>query len=192
MKKMSLPSSSPLMSESFVFGVATSSFQIEGDVENRLPCIWDTFCDTPGKIADNSNGVIACEHVIRWQSDFDILTDLGVDAYRFSISWPRVITEEGELNEQGVNFYLAQLADLEARGIKAWVTLYHWDLPQYLEDNGGWLNRETAYAYAEYVRLITTRLKGKVAGWTTFNEPFCSAYLGYEIGVHRTWKNWQS
>lgn len=183
-KKIDLPSSSPLMQEDFLFGVATSSFQIEGEVDKRLPCIWDTFCGQENTIVDGSNGKSACEHVQRWREDFDLLKQLQVDAYRFSISWPRVIKSNGTLNEAGIEFYSQQLDALQAMGIQAWVTLYHWDLPQHLEEQGGWLNRETAYEYARYVEIVAKRLAGKVAGWSTFNEPFCSAYLGYEVGVH--------
>jgi len=184
MNSITLPANSPLLSKDFIFGSATSSFQIEGDIENRLECIWDTFCERPGAIADNSNGAIACDHINRWEEDLDILVDLGVDAYRLSISWPRVIDEEGELIEKGVKFYSTLIDALNAKGIKPFVTLYHWDLPQYLEDKGGWLFRQTAYAFENYVDKITTVLGTRVYSYATFNEPFCSAYLGYEIGVH--------
>jgi len=105
MNSISLPAGSPLLKNSFLYGTATSSFQIEGDVDNRLECIWDRFCERPSAIADHSNGDVACDHIARWREDFDILLDLNVDAYRFSISWPRVITQEGELNPKGVAFY---------------------------------------------------------------------------------------
>lgn len=173
-----------MLSPDFTYGVATASFQIEGGVEHRLPCIWDTFCATDGKIADGSNGEIACDHYHNWYQDIELIDSLGVDAYRLSISWPRVLTRSGELNPDGVTFYLDILSELQKRKIKAYVTLYHWDLPQYLEDEGGWLNRETAFKYAEYVDKITKAFAGKVYSYATFNEPFCSAFLGYEIGVH--------
>lgn len=179
-----LPEGSPMLQPNFVFGVATSSFQIEGDANNRLPCIWDTFCATPGKIADNSHGLIACEHVDRMEQDVELIASLNVDAYRFSISWPRVMTQDQELNESGIQFYERLIAALTARGITSHVTLYHWDLPQYLEDAGGWLNRDTVEAYAVYVDAVVARLGDSVASYATFNEPFCSAFLGYEIGVH--------
>ena len=184
MKTIHLPKSSALRERAFLFGTATSSFQIEGAADSRLKCIWDTFCEQEGKIADSSDGLVACEHVERFKEDIDLLEDLGVDAYRFSISWPRVMKENGELNPQGVKFYIDLLDELASRGIKAFATLYHWDLPQYLEDNGGWLNRDTAYAYQHYVACITEALGPRVHAYATFNEPFCSAYLGYEIGVH--------
>jgi len=173
-----------MLSKDFIYGVATASFQIEGSADKRLPCIWDTFCATPGKIADNSNGERACEHVIKWREDIALIDSLGVDAYRLSISWPRVITLDGTLNHDGVKFYTDILDELARRNIKAFVTLYHWDLPQHLEDKGGWLNRETAFEFERYVDLISKAFGNKVYSYATLNEPFCSSYLGYEIGVH--------
>ncbi|MFY8325794.1 GH1 family beta-glucosidase [Pseudoalteromonas sp. ZZD1] len=184
MKQLSLPANSPLLSKEFTFGVATASFQIEGGADDRLPCIWDTFCATPGKIADNSDGLIACDHYNNWPNDIALIDSLGVDAYRLSISWPRVMTADGHLNPVGVKFYTDILDELKRRNIKAFVTLYHWDLPQYLEDDGGWLNRNTAYEYAKYADLISTAFGERVHSYATLNEPFCSSYLGYEIGVH--------
>jgi len=171
-------------SKDFTFGVATASFQIEGGVDDRLPCIWDTFCATDGKIIDKSNGDIACDHINKWQQDVALIDSLGVDAYRLSISWPRVIKLDGSLNQSGVDFYINLLEGLKARNIKTFVTLYHWDLPQHLEDNGGWLNRETAFAFESYVNLITNALGDRVDSYATLNEPFCSAFLGYEAGIH--------
>ncbi|WP_304635185.1 GH1 family beta-glucosidase [Pseudoalteromonas sp.] len=184
MTQLTLPKNSPMLSKDFIYGVATASFQIEGSADKRLPCIWDTFCATPGKIADNSNGERACEHVIKWREDIALIDSLGVDAYRLSISWPRVITLDGTLNHDGVKFYTDILDELARRNIKAFVTLYHWDLPQHLEDKGGWLNRETAFEFERYVDLISKAFGDKVYSYATLNEPFCSSYLGYEIGVH--------
>ncbi|WP_281558626.1 GH1 family beta-glucosidase [Thalassomonas sp. RHCl1] len=184
MTKISLPVNSPMLSADFTYGVATASFQIEGGAEHRLASIWDRFCATEGKIADGSNGEVACDHFNLWRQDIELIESLGVDAYRLSISWPRVITREGTLNQAGVDFYLGILDDLERKNIKAFVTLYHWDLPQHLEDNGGWLNRETAYLFRDYVDLITKAFGDRVYAYATLNEPFCSAYLGYEVGVH--------
>ena len=184
MTKISLPFNSPLLTKDFVYGVATASFQIEGGYEHRLPCIWDTFCSTEGKIADNSHGHIACDHYNNWQQDIDLIESLGVDAYRLSISWPRVMTQDAKLNPVGVKFYTDILDELKRRNIKAFVTLYHWDLPQHLEDEGGWLNRNTAYAFEQYVELITNAFGTRVYSYATLNEPFCSAFLGYEIGIH--------
>lgn len=182
--KISLPVESVLNTKRFTFGVATASFQIEGAAESRLDCIWDTFCATPGKIKDQSNGLVACDHIHLWQQDVDLIASLGVDAYRFSISWPRVINRDGSLNQQGVDFYIGLLDRLIEKGIKPFVTLYHWDLPQYLEDEGGWLNRQTAFHFRDYVELISQAFGDRVYSYATLNEPFCSAYLGYEIGIH--------
>lgn len=184
MKRLSLPNGSPMLDSSFVYGVATASFQIEGGIEQRLPNIWDTFCAQENKIADHSDGSVACNHYELWQQDIDMIESLGVDAYRLSISWPRVVTKEGQLNPVGINFYKGILERLKQKNIKAFVTLYHWDLPQYLEDKGGWLNRETAIAFAHYADLVSNELGDLVDSYATLNEPFCSAYLGYEVGIH--------
>ena len=184
MNKISLPKNSQMLKKDFTYGVATASFQIEGGANKRLLCIWDTFCAKENTIVDGSNGEIACDHYNRWQDDVELIDSLGVDAYRLSISWPRVITESGKLNQAGVDFYIGILNELKKRNIKAFVTLYHWDLPQHLEDNGGWLNRDTAYKFQQYADLISKAFGGLVYSYATLNEPFCSAYLGYEIGVH--------
>jgi len=173
-----------MLSKDFIYGVATASFQIEGGAEQRLPCIWDTFCDTPNKVIDGSNGLVACDHFNLWQKDIELIESLGVDAYRLSVSWPRVITQSGELNQAGVDYYLNILDTLNSKNIKAFVTLYHWDLPQYLEDNGGWLNRDTAYKFRDYANLISQAFGERVHSYATLNEPFCSAFLGYEAGIH--------
>jgi beta-glucosidase len=182
--KILLPDNSPMLTPKFTYGVATASFQIEGGAQNRLPSIWDTFCNTPDKIRDGSNGDIACDHFHLWQQDIDLIESLEVDAYRLSISWPRVMTQTGELNPNGVNFYIQILDTLVAKGIKPYITLYHWDLPQYLEDRGGWLNRDTAFQFQHYADLISKAFGDRVFAYATLNEPFCSAYLGYEAGIH--------
>ena len=182
--QITLPTQSTMLSKDFVYGVATASFQIEGGKSSRLPCIWDTFCDTPNKVADGSSGEIACDHYNLWKNDIELIDSLGVDAYRLSISWPRVITESGELNQEGVAYYVNILDALKSKNIKAFVTLYHWDLPQHLEDEGGWLNRETAYKFRDYADLISKAFGNRVHSYATLNEPFCSAFLGYEVGVH--------
>lgn len=184
MKKLTLPADSALLKKDFLYGVATASFQIEGGIDSRLPCIWDTFCDTPGKIVDSSDGKIACDHINRWREDIELMEEIGVDAYRFSVSWPRVMNQDGTLNSEGVAFYIDLLDVLNEKQIKPFVTLYHWDLPQYLEDKGGWLNRDTAYQFAEYAELISQAFGNRVHSYATFNEPYCSAYLGYEVGIH--------
>ncbi|GAA6172794.1 GH1 family beta-glucosidase [Colwellia sp. KU-HH00111] len=173
-----------MLSPDFIYGVATAAFQIEGGANKRLPCIWDTFCDTPQKVIDGSNGLIACDHFSLWQQDIELIDSLGVDAYRLSISWPRVITQSGDLNTEGVNFYLNILNALKKKNIKVFVTLYHWDLPQHIEDSGGWLNRDTAYKFRDYADLISQAFGDLVHSYATLNEPFCSSYLGYEIGIH--------
>ncbi|MFT5163706.1 MAG: beta-glucosidase, partial [Alteromonadaceae bacterium] len=182
--KITLPTQSKLRTKDFTFGVATASFQIEGAATTRLPSIWDTFCTTPGVIKDNSNGDVACDHLARWEEDIDLILALGVDSYRFSVSWPRVINQDGSINEQGMGFYVRLLDRLNQHNIKAFVTLYHWDLPQYLEDEGGWLNRQTAYRFSEYVDKVSRAFGERVHSYATLNEPFCSAYLGYEMGIH--------
>lgn len=186
---LQIAANSPLRKRDFTFGVATAAFQIEGAVEMRQSCIWDTFCRQPNAIRDKSNGDVACDHFNRWQEDVELIESLGVDAYRFSISWPRVMDEQGELIEKGIQFYVQLLDELAARNIKAYVTLYHWDLPQYLEDRGGWLNRETAYAFEHYVDKVSEVLADRVYSFATLNEPFCSAYLGYELGIHAPGKS---
>jgi len=182
--KLTLPNNSKMNSKDFIYGVATASFQIEGGVNQRLPCIWDTFCSLENSIVDGSNGDIACDHYNRWSQDIEMINSLGVDAYRLSVSWGRVVNENGSINEQGMAFYIAILDKLIERGIKAFVTLYHWDLPQHLEDKGGWLNRETAYEFQKYTEVTIQAFGDRVHSYATLNEPFCSAYLGYEIGIH--------
>jgi len=168
----------------FIYGFATASYQIEGASAERLPCIWDTFCERPTAIRDGSNGEIACDHVNRWQEDVDLLSSLGADAYRLSISWPRVLTADGAPNQRGLDFYIQLLDRLNQKDIKPFVTLYHWDLPQFLENAGGWPSRDTAYRYRDYVDVVTRAFGDRVFSYATLNEPFCSAFLGYEIGIH--------
>jgi beta-glucosidase len=170
----------------FVWGVATSAFQIEGahDVDGKGPSIWDSFCRQPGVIADNSNGDVACEHYTRWEEDLDMIQSLGVDAYRFSVSWPRVMpTGQGDWNEAGLAFYEKLVDGLLARGMKPYLTLYHWDLPQALQDIGGWGNRVTVERFVEYAVGIAKRLGDKVVSIATHNEPWVVAQLGHESGV---------
>lgn len=184
MKSLTLPKDSTLLTKDFLYGVATSSFQIEGARDKREACIWDTFCSLPNKIKDDSNGDIACEHVSRWQDDLKLIKSLNVDSYRLSISWPRVINHDGKLNQSGLDFYVNLVKALKQENIEVFVTLYHWDLPQYLEEQGGWLNRDTAYAFQDYTKVVIEALKGYVRAYSTLNEPWCSAYLGYELGIH--------
>jgi beta-glucosidase len=167
----------------FQLGVATSSYQIEGAVseDGRGPSIWDDFSHTPGKIKDQSSGDIACDHYHRFAEDVALMDWLGVDAYRFSIAWPRVLPGgRGAPNEKGLDFYERLVDALLERGIAPCATLYHWDLPAALEAEGGWLARRTADAFAEYSALVADRLGDRVALWLTHNEPWCQAFLGYE------------
>lgn len=171
----------------FTFGTATASYQIEGaaNEDGRLPSIWDTFSHTPGKVVNGDTGDVACDHYHRLDEDLDLLKSYNVDAYRFSIAWPRIQPPgTGERNQLGIDFYNRLLDGLLERGITPVVTLYHWDLPQPLEDAGGWPNRETAERFAEYAKICGEEFGDRVSQWTTLNEPFCSAYLGYSLGVH--------
>jgi beta-glucosidase len=170
----------------FVWAVATSAFQIEGahDADGKGPSIWDTFCRQPGVIADGSNGDTACEHVLRWEQDLDMIRDLGVDAYRFSVSWPRVRpTGDGDWNEAGLAFYDRLVDGLIARGIKPYLTLNHWDLPQALQDIGGWGSRATVDRFVEYAIGIARRYGDRVVSIATHNEPWVVAQLGHETGI---------
>ncbi len=171
----------------FVWGSATASYQIEGAATEggRGPSIWDTFSHTPGKTLNGDTGDVAVDHYHRYVEDLDHLKKLDLDAYRFSIAWPRVQPGgAGKLNPVGVDFYSRLLDGLLERGVQPVATLYHWDLPQELEDAGGWPVRETALRYADYASLIVQALGDRVHTWTTFNEPWCAAYLGYGSGVH--------
>jgi beta-glucosidase len=171
----------------FVFGSATASYQIEGAVaeDGRGPSIWDTFSHTPGRVVNGDTGDVADDHYHRVDSDLDLMSGLNLHAYRFSIAWPRIQpTGCGPANQAGLDFYSDLVDGLIARGITPVATLYHWDLPQALEDEGGWTNRATAEAFAEYARIVGEALGDRVAVWTTLNEPWCAAYLGYASGAH--------
>jgi len=171
---------------SFVWGVATSAFQIEGAAveDGKGSSIWDTFCRQPGAIADDSDGDIACDHYHRWQEDLDLIASLGVNAYRFSVSWPRVRpTGEGAWNEKGLDFYERLVDGLQARGIKPYLTLNHWDLPEQLQSKGGWANRDTAQRFVEYALRMDARLGDRVQAITTHNEPWVISVLGHKRGV---------
>ncbi|MGW1062222.1 GH1 family beta-glucosidase [Micromonospora rubida] len=172
---------------SFRWGVATSSYQIEGAAaeDGRTPSIWDTFCRVPGAVAGGDTGDVACDHYHRMPQDVALIADLGVDTYRFSTAWPRVQPGgRGPANPAGLAFYDRLVDELLGRGIDPWVTLYHWDLPQELEDAGGWPARDTAYRFADYSMLVFDALGDRVRTWTTLNEPWCSAMLGYAYGEH--------
>ncbi|MFI5491599.1 GH1 family beta-glucosidase [Actinoplanes sp. NPDC051859] len=172
---------------SFRWGVATSAYQIEGAVaeDGRTPSIWDTFCRVPGAVRDGDHGDVACDHYHRMPQDVALIKSLGVDTYRFSVAWPRVQPGgRGPVNPAGIAFYDRLTDELLDAGVEPWVTLYHWDLPQELEDAGGWPHRDTAHRFADYAMLVFDRLSDRVGTWTTLNEPWCSAWLGYQAGVH--------
>ena len=171
----------------FLWGVATSAYQIEGgvDLDGRGPSIWDTFCSRPGRVRGGADGSVAADHRHRWRDDVDLLASLGFPAYRFSVAWPRVQPAgSGDENPSGLDFYRALVDRLLERGIEPLVTLYHWDLPQALEDAGGWPVRDTAERFADYAGLVGRALGDRVRRWTTVNEPWCAAMLGYAGGVH--------
>jgi beta-glucosidase len=171
----------------FLWGVATASYQIEGAVAEggRTPSIWDTFSHTPGRTVNGDTGDIACDHYHRVGEDVALMAKLGLKAYRFSTSWSRIQPHgRGPVNAQGIDFYSRLVDELLANGIQPWVTLYHWDLPQELEDAGGWPNRDTAERFAEYAALTQAALGDRVKHWITLNEPWCTAFLGYGNGHH--------
>ena len=171
----------------FKWGCSTSAFQIEGgaSADGRVPSIWDTFCDTPGKVRDGSNGLVACDHFNRWPEDMDLGRSIGLNAYRFSIAWPRIFSARGAApNQAGLDFYSRLVDGMLERGLQPWVTLYHWDLPQYLQDQGGWTSRDTVDAFAEYADVITKHLGDRVKHWITHNEPWCTAMHGNLDGMH--------
>jgi beta-glucosidase len=173
--------------DGFGWGVATASYQNEGAVAEggRAPSIWDTFAHTPGAIVDGTTGDIACDHYRRYREDVDLMADLGIGYYRFSLAWPRLQPRgRGTLNAAGVDFYERLVETLLERDIEPWVTLYHWDLPQALQDAGGWPERSTAQRFAEYASAVYERLADRVRYWTTFNEPWVAAFAGYASGMH--------
>ncbi|MDQ1922894.1 GH1 family beta-glucosidase [Massilia pseudoviolaceinigra] len=166
----------------FTWGVATSAFQIEGgaNADGKGPSIWDTFCLNPNNIKDQSDGTVACDHYNRYREDVGLISSLGVDAYRFSMAWARVQPSgKGAWNEAGFGFYDRLLDELAAKDVKAHLTLYHWDLPQGLQDDGGWLNRDTAHRFADYAHEVARRFGNRIDAIATHNEPWCSANLGY-------------
>ncbi|MFJ4520883.1 GH1 family beta-glucosidase [Streptomyces sp. NPDC088810] len=170
----------------FLWGTATAAYQIEGAVaeDGRAPSIWDTFSHTPGKIANGDHGDVACDHYHRWREDIGLMRQLGVNAYRLSVAWPRVIPGgTGPVNPKGLAFYDELVDALLEAGITPSVTLYHWDLPQVLQDRGGWPERDTALAFAEYASAVAERLGDRVTLWATLNEPSCSAWIGHLEGT---------
>ena len=173
--------------ENFLWGTATASYQVEGavDEDGRGPSIWDTFSHTPGKVYRGDTGDIACDQYHRIEDDLDIMADLGLKAYRFSAAWPRIQpVGSGAANQKGLDYYRRLVDGLRQRSIEPMLTLYHWDLPQALEDKGGWTSRETSERFAEYASVVYEALADSVSFWITLNEPWVSAWLGYGIGVH--------
>lgn len=173
--------------DDFTWGTATASYQIEGafDTDGRGTSIWDTFSKTPGKVVGADTGDIACDHYNRFEEDIAIMKDLGVSAYRFSIAWPRLFPNGDTVREErGFDFYNRLIDALMAAGIEPMITLYHWDLPQLLEDKGGWANRTTVDAFAYYAAACAEAFGDRVSTWITLNEPWCVSWLGYSNGVH--------
>jgi beta-glucosidase len=171
----------------FLWGCSTASYQIEGSssADGRGPSIWDSFCHVPGAVYGGMNGDFACDSYRRWKDDIELLKELGVDSYRYSVAWPRVQPRgSGAPLQAGLDHYKRFADALGEAGIESAVTLYHWDLPQSLQDSGGWPCRDTAYRFAEYADIVFRALGDRVGRWFTLNEPWCAAFLGYELGVH--------
>lgn len=173
--------------QDFLWGTATASYQIEGatDKDGRGASIWDVFCDRPGAISDGSSGDVACDHYHRYPEDIALMAELGLKAYRFSIAWPRILPQgTGQVNQAGLDFYSRLVDTLLEHGITPFATLYHWDLPQALQDKGGWTQRFVTDAFAEYADVISRHLGDRIHNWMTVNEPWVSSFLGYGIGMH--------
>ncbi len=173
--------------DGFLWGAATSSYQIEGawNEDGKGESIWDRFTHTPGTIQDGSTGDVACDHYHRWAEDIALMKELGLKAYRFSISWPRILPSgRGKVNQAGLDFYSHLVDELLEAGIEPFPTLYHWDLPQGLQDEGGWAARSTAEAFVEYADIVSRHLGDRVKHWITHNEPWAASIMGYQNGSH--------
>jgi beta-glucosidase len=184
---LAAPASTGSMPAGFLWGAATAAYQVEGaaSADGRGPSIWDTFSRTPGMVRGGGTGDVAADHYHRYRMDVALMAELGLTAYRFSVAWPRIQpTGRGPADRRGLDFYRRLVDELLARGIEPWPTLYHWDLPQALEDAGGWPERDTAERFAEYAALVHDALGDRVRTWTTVNEPWCAAFLGYASGEH--------
>ncbi|MEV4328232.1 family 1 glycosylhydrolase, partial [Microbispora rosea] len=171
----------------FVWGAATSAYQIEGALaaDGRGRSIWDTFCSQDGRIVGGDTAEIAIDHFNRYREDVKLMADLGLTAYRFSVSWPRIQPDgSGAYNRKGLDFYKRLVDELLSYGIDPWLTLYHWDLPQALEDAGGWPSRDTSKRFADFAATVHAELGDRVRNWSTVNEPWCAAFLGYASGEH--------
>jgi beta-glucosidase len=176
-----------LFPKGFIWGAATASYQIEGawQEDGKGENIWDRFSHTPGKIETGETGDIACDHYHRWRDDIDLMKEIGLHAYRFSLSWARLLPEgRGKINQAGIDFYDQFVDSLLENNIEPYITLYHWDLPQSLQDQGGWVVRSTTEAFSEFADLVTRQLGDRVKHWMTLNEPYVSAYIGYYEGRH--------
>ena len=173
--------------ENFQWGAATASYQIEGatTADGRGETIWDRFCRTPGAVSGGDTGDIACEHYHRFREDIALMSELGLKSYRFSIAWSRLFPDgRGGLNQKGLDFYQHLVDGLTTAGIEPAATIYHWDLPQGLQDKGGWVNRDTAYYYTDYAVTLFEKLGDRVRRWITHNEPHVAAFLGHDLGIH--------
>jgi len=170
----------------FLFGAATAAYQIEGAAheDGRTDSIWDTFSRVPGAVINADNGDVACDHYHRYRDDVALMSELGLQTYRFSTSWSRVQPDGGPVNPLGLDFYSRLVDELVEANIKPWLTLYHWDLPQTLEDQGGWTNRDTSERFRDYALAVHDALGDRVNIWTTLNEPWCSSFLSYTAGAH--------
>jgi beta-glucosidase len=185
--RLSAEQTARLLPPGFELGTAMASYQIEGAVTEggRGPSIWDTFSHTPGRVAGGDTGDVACDHFHRYPEDVALMADLGVDSYRLSVAWPRLQADgQGPANPAGLDFYSRLVDELLGAGITPLVTMYHWDLPQALEDRGGWRDRDTAHRFVDYALLLREHLGDRVTRWITLNEPFCSSVLGYGTGRH--------
>ena len=172
--------------QDFLFGAATAAYQIEGAAheDGRTDSIWDVFCRVPGAVVHGDNGEVACDHYHRYEDDVALMADLGLQTYRFSTSWSRVRPDGGQVNKKGLAFYSKLVDQLLEKNIMPWLTLYHWDLPQALEEKGGWANRDTAHHFTEYAATVHDVLGDRVQAWTTLNEPWCASFLSYIGGEH--------
>ena len=170
----------------FLFGVATAAYQIEGAAheDGRTDSIWDAFSRIPGAVVGMDNGDVACDHYHRYRDDVALMSGLGIQTYRFSTSWARVCPDGGPANPKGLDFYSRLVDELLNANIHPWLTLYHWDLPQALEEKGGWPNRDTAHRFLDYATAVFESLGDRVTSWTTLNEPWCSSFLSYTGGEH--------
>ncbi len=194
LEKSKQPMTNDHFPDGFLWGVATSSYQIEGawNEDGKGESIWDRFTHTPGKIIDGSTGDVACDHYHRWRDDIALMKELNIQSYRFSVAWPRILPDgRGRVNQKGLDFYSNLVDALLQAGIVPFVTLYHWDLPQALQDAGGWPARATAEAFVEYADVVSRHLGDRVNHWITHNEPWCIGLLSHQIGEHAPgWHDW--